>query len=202
VAVERAWRLLRERRALVEHDVAVVAVAVSEEERLGDEPAGPDEGRRLQQVGGAAVAQLVGPVEVPVHRRRARERRRLVDHRIGAAPLQRGEQAGPVEDVGLDAGGAECPQPSGAALGPRQPDHVVARVPQLRYECGAQRPGGSGDDHLHTASLISSITRRIQAAGCDIAVQADRDLPAGTGGDGAVRVGCGCATTGHRARST
>jgi len=61
----------------------VVAIAVPEDERLGEEPLGAEHFRGGQQVGGAFGAQPVGQRHAAVLARRLLQGGELVDDRVG-----------------------------------------------------------------------------------------------------------------------
>jgi hypothetical protein len=138
-----------ERVSLGEDASAVVAIAVAEHEGLGEEPAGPEQLRSGQQVGGALGAQPVGPRHPAVPERGLPQRRELVDDRVGGQPLHRPQQAVADERVGHDRPRAERPEPGGARRSAGQSEHLVTAREKLAGERDTERAGGAGEQNVH-----------------------------------------------------
>jgi hypothetical protein len=63
-----------------------------------------------------------------------------------------GDRVG-IERVGHDRPGTEGPEHVGLGRRPGHADHVVAGGGELGDELGADRTGGSGDEHFHGCLL-------------------------------------------------
>jgi hypothetical protein len=80
--------------------VPVIAVAVAEDHRLGDNAAGAQGSGRLQQLSRASGPQQVGLGHVAVAHGGLLEGGELVDDRVGGQGVDRGQQTVAVQGVG------------------------------------------------------------------------------------------------------
>ena len=146
-----------ERGLLGERRGAVVAETVAEHDRLGDEARCTDCGRCLDQVLGAVDPQPVRLAHAREGGRSLRERRQLMDHRVGLEPLDGAQQGIAVQHVGDDRRGPALGEGGSPGRGAGDADHLVTAFEQLRDERRAEGAGGAGEEDSHGVPSVGVV---------------------------------------------
>jgi len=144
---------------LGEDAVAVVAVAVAEDDRLGEEPPGAQRLGGVQEVGRALGAQPVGQGHAAVPARRLPEGGELVDDGVGPAAVDGPQQVVAVQGVGHHRGGAERLEPAPPSLVADQAEHLMAVGDELAGEGDADGAAGPGEQEGGAGSRRSAPPR-------------------------------------------